>query len=464
MLHIYNTLTRQKEIFKPQTEGQVGMYVCGMTVYDRCHLGNGRIWIFFDVVVRYLRTLGYNVNYVRNITDIDDKIIKRAAELNEDYTVVIERFIKFLHEDEKALHVLPPNIEPRVTEHLPQIIELIKALITKGYAYLAANGDVYYDISKFPTYGELAHKDLENLRVGARVEVNTAKHDPLDFVLWKQAKPNEPAWDSPWGKGRPGWHIECSAMAMRYLGKHVDIHGGGADLQFPHHQNEVAQSEAFLGARFVNYWMHVGFVQMDKQKMSKSLGNFFTVHELLAKYHAEVLRYFILASHYRSPLNYTVDNLNQAVGALTRLYTALRNLECTKEINLSEVLTLQKRFYAAMDDDFNTPEALAVLFDAARECNKSRESNVDAAAQYAKLLRDLGEILGILQSDVEGFLRGDVNDVAIERLITERNNARKNKNWQLADEIRKRLEQQGIVLEDAAGKTVWKRSFICPLK
>lgn len=457
MLHIYNTLTRKKELFTPQIQSQVGMYVCGMTVYDRCHLGNARIWIFFDVVARYLRMLGYDVNYVRNITDIDDKIIKRAAELREDYTVVIERFIKFLHEDEKALGVLPPKVEPRVTEHLPQIIALIQALIEKGYAYLASNNDVYYEISKFPAYGKLAHKDLENLRVGARVEINTAKRDPLDFVLWKQAKPNEPAWDSPWGKGRPGWHIECSAMAMHYLGKRVDIHGGGADLQFPHHQNEVAQSEAFLGAKFVNYWMHVGFVRVEQQKMSKSLGNFFTVHELLEKYHPEVLRYFVLASHYRSPLNYTADNLNQAVNVLTRLYTALRGLECATAITLPEVAKFRTQFYDAMDDDFNTPEAIAVLFDLARECNKLRTIDANVASQYAKLMRDLGGILGILVSDPEKFLCGDIDDEVIEKLIAERNAARKNKDWKLADEIRVRLEKQGIVLEDTAKGTEWKK-------
>ena len=455
MLHIYNTLTQKNELFVPQIAGKVGMYVCGMTVYDRCHLGNARIWIFFDVVVRYLRYLGYDVNYVRNITDIDDKIIKRAQELNEDYTVVIERFIKFLHEDEKALNVLPPDVEPRVTQHLPQIIELIATLLEKKYAYLASNGDVYYDISKFPAYGKLAHKDLENLRVGARVEVNTAKRDPLDFVLWKQAKPNEPSWDSPWGKGRPGWHIECSAMALHYLGKRVDIHGGGADLQFPHHQNEVAQSEAALGTRFVNYWMHVGFVRVEQQKMSKSLGNFFTVGDLLKQYHPEVLRYFILASHYRSPLNYTATNLDAAANALTRLYTALCDLPETSTVVEPRLIALQKRFYAALDDDFNTPEALAVLFEVARECNKMRTVDGGLAAQSGKLMRDLGEVLGILTSAPTDFLRGDIDATAIEQLIAKRNEARKNKNWQTADEIRKKLESEGIILEDTASGTVW---------
>ena len=457
MLTIYNTLTRKPEPFESFHKGEVGIYVCGMTVYDRCHLGNARVWIFFDVVVRYLRALGYRVNYVRNVTDIDDKIIKRAAELKEDYKVIIERFINFLHADEKALYVLPPDHEPRVTEHIPQIIELIASLLAKGYAYVAENGDVYYDIHKFSAYGELAHKDLENLRVGARVEVNIAKRDPLDFVLWKQAKPFEPAWDSPWGKGRPGWHIECSAMALHYFGKRIDIHGGGADLQFPHHQNEVAQSEAFLEAKFVNYWMHVGFVQVAHQKMSKSSGNFFTVHELLVKYHAEVLRYFVLASHYRSPLNYTVANLDSAQGAMTRLYVALRDLQSASEITDKKVLALKERFYRALDDDFNTPEAIATLFDAARECNKLRMTDLKFAAQYVKLMRDLGAILGILQCTADDFLRGNADEMEIEKLIAERNSARQNKNWQLADEIRKNLERQGIVLEDTAQGTVWRR-------
>ncbi|MBP8024747.1 MAG: cysteine--tRNA ligase, partial [Chromatiaceae bacterium] len=369
MLQIHNSLTRHKADFVPLEPGKVRLYVCGMTVYDLCHLGHARVMVVFDVVYRYLQHLGYEVTYVRNITDIDDKIITRANERGEAFADLTARFIQAMHEDAAALGVLPPSAEPRATAHIAEILAMIQTLIAKGHAYAADNGDVYYAVASFPGYGRLSGKDPAELRAGSRVEPDEAKRDPLDFALWKAAKLGEPAWESPWGPGRPGWHIECSAMSTCCLGNHFDIHGGGADLQFPHHENEIAQSEGATGEPFVNIWMHNGFVRVNEEKMSKSLGNFFTVREILARYRPEEVRYFILTSHYRSPLNYDEEHLEQARGALTRFYTALRGLPIAAPVGGE---ALRARFAAAMDDDFNTPEALAALFDLAREINRAR--------------------------------------------------------------------------------------------
>jgi cysteinyl-tRNA synthetase len=456
MLYIYNTFSRQKELFKPLLPPKVGLYVCGLTVYDDCHIGHGRLFVWFDVVVRYLRSIGYQVTYVRNITDIDDKIIKRALELNIDCKTLTERVIASMHADEKLLSIIPPDFEPRVTENISQIIDLIQALINKGFAYVTATGDVYYEVAKFKSYGELAHQDLNSLRSGVRVEANESKHDPLDFALWKAAKPQEPFWQAPWGNGRPGWHIECSAMAKKYLGETFDIHGGGNDLQFPHHQNELAQSEAANGCRFVNYWMHMGFVQVDQEKMSKSLGNFFTLKEILNKYRPEILRYFIVASHYRSPINFSEENLENARAALQRFYITLRDLPIADEKDPDPENQFNQRFHAAMNDDFNTPEALAVLFDLAREINRLRSSDqLLVAAQYGALLKHLGWILGILQDDPEKFLKAGIDANQIEALIAARNAARKNKNWAEADRVRNELTAMGITLEDTPNGTTW---------
>ena len=459
MLAIYNSLTRQKEILKTIEPGHVRMYVCGMTVYDYCHLGHARVMVVFDVVVRYLRARGYGVTYVRNITDIDDKIIRRAQENAETIRDLTERFIRFMHEDADALGVLRPDREPRATEHIPEIIKMVEALLAKGHAYVAGNGDVYYDVSSFSPYGKLSGKRLEELRAGARVEVEEAKDDPLDFVLWKAAKPGEPAWDSPWGPGRPGWHIECSAMSTCCLGNHFDIHGGGQDLQFPHHENEIAQSEGATDEPFVDVWMHNGFVRVAEEKMSKSLGNFFTVREVLARYRPEEIRYFILGSHYRGPLNYGEEHLDNARSALTRLYTALRGIE---PLEFQPNGPFEERFNAAMEDDFNTPEALAVLFDLAREINRFRDTDPAAAAHHAATLRHLGRVLGLLQTEPEDYLRGDsisgvISIEEIERLIEERTQARRRKDWAESDRIREFLFQQGVILEDGPAGTTWRR-------
>lgn len=460
MLQIYNSLTKRKEPFMPIEPGKVRMYVCGMTVYDYCHLGHARVWVVFDVVVRYLRASGYEVTYVRNITDIDDKIIRRAAERGETIGELTARFIQAMHEDEAALNVLPPDEEPRATQSIEDIVHMIQALMDKGYAYQAGNGDVYYDVSRFDHYGELSGKRPEDLRAGARVEVDESKHDPLDFVLWKTAKPGEPSWESPWGPGRPGWHIECSAMSTRCLGEYFDIHGGGVDLQFPHHENEIAQSEAATGHKFVNVWMHNGFVQVDEEKMSKSLGNFFTVREVLEKYRPEEVRYFILASHYRSPLNYSTENLDKARGALSRLYTALRGLAAAAP---AAGESYEQRFRAAMEDDFNTPEALAVLFDLAREINRVRDEDPARAARLGALLGKIGGMMGLLEKEPDEYLKraaGEVEGLGadeIEQLIAGRNAARKQKNWAEADRIRGLLKEHGIVLEDSAAGTTWRR-------
>lgn len=464
MLQIYNSLTRQKEVFQPIEPGKVRMYVCGMTVYDYCHVGHARAMVVFDVVTRWLRAKGYDVTYVRNITDIDDKIIRRAQENGEDFHELTARFIRAMHEDLAALGILPPTHEPRATDAMVDMIALIQILIDKGYAYVGASGDVYYDVSRFERYGQLANKKLEDLRAGARVEVEEAKDDPLDFVLWKTAKPNEPGWASPWGMGRPGWHIECSAMSTRCLGEHFDIHGGGMDLKFPHHENEIAQSEAASGHRYANVWMHNGFVQVNEEKMSKSLGNFFTVREVLQRYQPEVVRLFILSSHYRGPLNYADENLDHAKSSLTRLYTALRGLPVVEE-SLEE--NWRVRFEQAMDDDFNTPEALAVLFELSREINKLHDHDEMAAARLGASLRHLGKWLGLLQADPENYLKSGAEVVAslssgiaseeIEALIAQRNIARKAKNWAEADRIRAQLQEAKIVLEDTPKGTVWRR-------
>ena len=459
MLHIHNSLTRRKEPFEPIEPGKVRMYVCGMTVYDYCHVGHARVMVVFDVIARYLRACGYQLTYVRNITDIDDKIIRRAQENGEEFTALTERFIKAMHEDSAALSVLPPDQEPRATASMDDIIRMIETLITRGHAYAAANGDVYYDVSSFTGYGQLSGERPDALRAGARVEVDEDKDDPLDFVLWKTAKPGEPAWDSPWGPGRPGWHIECSAMSTCCLGEHFDIHGGGMDLKFPHHENEIAQSEGATGKKFVNYWIHNGFVQVDEEKMSKSLGNFFTVREVLARYRPEEVRFFILGSHYRSPLNYTEDNLNKARGALTRLYTALRGADVAAGQRLE---SYAERFQAAMDDDFNTAEALAVLFELANALNRARELGAPVA-DHAATLRELGECLGILQDDPTAYLQagagtGGLSDADIEGLIEARRLARAAKDWAESDRIRDLLKTQDVILEDNPLGTTWRRT------
>ncbi len=460
MLRIYNTLTNKKEEFVPIEPGKVKMYVCGMTVYDLCHIGHARVLVVFDMVTRFLRSSGYDVTYIRNITDIDDKIIQRANENAEDFTKLTGRFIEAMHEDAAALNILPPDDEPKATAYMDDIIKMVSDLIDKGFAYAGDNGDVYYAIDQFKTYGKLSGKKLEDLRAGERVAVDTNKKDPLDFVLWKAAKPDEPSWDSPWGKGRPGWHIECSAMSTCCLGNHFDIHGGGQDLQFPHHENEIAQSEAATGEKFVNVWMHNGFVRIDDEKMSKSLGNFFTIREVLKQYRAEEVRYFILASHYRSPLNYADSLLDSAQSALARLYTSLRGMDI-KSGDLDDESV--SRFNDAMNEDFNTAEALAVLFDLANKINKSRNDEPEDAIKYASTLKNLAGILGLLEDNPDEFLKsaagGDISDDSkeIDSLVNERIQAKQDKNWQRADEIRDQLHAMGVELEDNGQQTSWRR-------
>jgi len=464
MLHIHNSLTRSKVPFQPIEPGKVRMYVCGMTVYDYCHLGHARVLVVFDVIYRWLMRSGFEVSYVRNITDIDDKILARAAEHGEAFGDLTERFIRAMHEDAAALAVLPPTDEPRATEHIDEILAMIERLIANGHAYVADNGDVYYAVASFPGYGRLSGKDPKDLRAGARVEVGDAKHDPLDFALWKAAKAGEPAWSAPWGEGRPGWHIECSAMSTCRLGNHFDIHGGGADLQFPHHENENAQSEGATGEPFVNVWIHNGFVRVNDEKMSKSLGNFFTLREILERYRPEEVRYFILGSHYRSPLNYDDSQLDGARAALTRLYTALRGLPVAEAAAAAESGQARERFKAAMDDDFNTPEALAVLFDLAREINRIRDTDRPVAAALGGELRELAGVLGLLEQDPDAYLRGagaarasGPSDAEIEALIAARAEARQARDFAEADRIRDQLQAAGILLEDAAGGTSWRR-------
>lgn len=457
MLKIYNSLARDKQDFVPIEPGKVRMYVCGMTVYDYCHLGHARVLVVFDMVARWLKASGFDVTYVRNITDIDDKIIKRATENNESIDTLTGRFIQAMDEDSAALGVIRPDFEPRATRHVLGMINMISRLIEKELAYVGGNGDVFYAVHNFKDYGKLSGKSLNDLRAGERVEIDSFKRDPLDFVLWKAAKPGEPSWESPWGPGRPGWHIECSVMSEHHLGEHFDIHGGGADLQFPHHENEIAQSEGTHDCTFVNYWMHNGFVRVDDEKMSKSLGNFFTIREVLKHYDPEVLRFFILRAHYRSPLNYSDQHLEDARQALTRLYTALRGVDTpTTAIDWNQ--PFPSRYQAALDDDFNTPEAFAVLFDLANEVNRTK------SIESAGLLKVLAGLLGLLQRPPEVFLQGAASPTegytpeAIERLIQNRLDARKSKNFAEADRIRNELTDNGIILEDSAQGTTWRRA------
>ena len=462
MLGIYNSLTGKKEEFQPLEPGKIRMYVCGITVYDYCHMGHARVMVVFDMVVRYLRYRGFDVTYIRNITDIDDKIINRARENNESITDITARFIQAMHEDETALGILPPDQEPRATQHIEQIVKMIKALIDNGFAYIASNRDVFFDVSKFPSYGKLSGKQIDELRSGARVEIQEAKDDPLDFVLWKVARPNEPSWDSPWGPGRPGWHIECSAMSTHCLGNHFDIHGGGMDLQFPHHENEIAQSEGATGEPFVNLWMHNGFVRVNDEKMSKSLNNFFTVREVLKQYRPEEIRFFILASHYRSPLNYSMENLNEARAALIRLYTSLRDIDI---VDAEVIKNYSDQFNAVMDDDFNTPRAIAVMHEIAHELNRQDDKTSGYSKSLAATLIYLGKIFGLLEANPENYLKSKTGTAMvkldygqIEEYIKQRNEARKQKDFQEADRIRNLLQDNGISLEDTTSGTVWYRS------
>ena len=458
MLKLFNTLTRQKEEFQSIEPNSVRMYVCGMTVYDLCHVGHARVMVVFDMVRKWFETSGYDVTYVRNITDIDDKIIARARDNEETYQQLTSRFIDAMNQDAASLGVVRPDIEPKATENIPQMIELIGALISKGYAYVGESGDVYYSVSLFEKYGQLSGKTLEDLRAGERVEVDLAKKHPMDFVLWKTTKPGEPSWSSPWGDGRPGWHIECSAMSERYLGKYFDIHGGGQDLQFPHHENEIAQSEGAHGAGFVKYWMHNGFVRVDNEKMSKSLGNFFTVREVLDKFDPEVLRFFILRAHYRSPLNYSDKHLEDARLALSRMYTALKDVDPASQGSLTVDWqhAFAHRFKEAMDDDFNTPEAISVLFDIVSELNRSGDVSL------AYLLRALAAELGLLDREPTLFLQSreglEMSSEEIDAMIVARDEARSKKDFKEADRLRDELTAAGITLEDSAGKTTWRRA------
>ncbi|MDV7103892.1 cysteine--tRNA ligase [Vibrio sp. TH_r3] len=459
MLKIYNTLTRQKEEFKPITAGKIGMYVCGVTIYDLCHIGHGRTFVSFDVVSRYLRFLGYDLNFVRNITDIDDKIIKRAAENGESCEELTERLIEEMYQDFDALNMKRPDIEPRATHFIAEIIDLVERLIERGFAYVASNGDVMFEVKKFEQYGQLSKQDLDQLQAGARVDIDSAKRSPLDFVVWKMSKPGEPTWSSPWGDGRPGWHIECSAMNSAILGNHFDIHGGGSDLQFPHHENEIAQSCCAHDTKYVNTWMHSGMVMIDQEKMSKSLGNFFTIRDVLQHYDAETVRYFLMSGHYRSQLNYSEDNLNQARSALERLYTALRGLD--RDAVPDTKSDYVRRFTDAMNDDFNTPEAYSVLFDMAREVNRLKTEDLAAASKLGALMRELADVIGILYQDPDTFLQGDLsnNDEVseIEALIKLRNDSRASKDWANADLARNKLTEMGIILEDGPEGTTWRK-------
>ena len=463
-LKIYNTLAREKQVFVPMEAGKVGMYVCGMTVYDYCHVGHARMMMAFDVIYRWLMASGYEVKYVRNITDIEDKIIKRAAENGETMSSLVNRFTKYMDEDTEALGILPPNFVPRATEHVPGMLSIIDMLEAKGLAYRSDDGDVNFAVRDFEGYGKLSGKSLDDLRAGERVDINTGKRDPLDFVLWKAAKESEPdeaKWDSKWGRGRPGWHIECSAMSCALLGEHFDIHGGGQDLQFPHHENEIAQSEGAFGGSMVNYWIHNGFVRVDNEKMSKSLGNFFTIRDVLKKYDAEVVRFFILRSHYRSPLNYSDVHIDDAKAALTRLYTALADVDLgseAPEVDWNEEHAV--RFREAMDDDFNTPLAVAELFDLASEVNRTK--SVDTARR----LKALAGVLGLLERAPQDFLQagvgageGGLDETQIASLIEQRAAAKKARNFAEADRIRTELTAAGIILEDKPdGTTNWRRA------
>ena len=467
---LYNSEQRKKVEFVPRVEGHIDMYVCGMTVYDYCHIGHARVMVAFDYIIRFLRSQGWSVKYVRNITDIDDKIIKRANENGESITQLTDRFIQAMNEDAENLGCLHPDEAPRATDYIDQMQSMIGNLVEKGTAYPSANGDVYFQVEKFAKYGRLSGRKLEDMQAGAseRVDVEVEKKHPFDFVLWKHAKENEPAWASPWGKGRPGWHIECSAMSTCCLGNHFDIHGGGSDLMFPHHENEIAQSEASTGEQYVNYWMHVGFINVDGEKMSKSLGNFFTIRDVMDKFHPEVIRYFIVSSHYRSPVNFSDVALKEAKTALSRFYHSFKAYQQvygdTQVDTLDE--TLLERFNSAMRDDFNTAEAIAVLFEVNKELNRAvKEQQAEQAAIYYATLRHLTNILGLVQHNVEEFLKSDIGQEAlalsqeqIEDLIQQRQDAKKAKEFAKADEIRQSLLDQGVVLEDTRQGTIWRRA------
>ena len=467
---LYNSEQRKKVEFVPRVEGHIDMYVCGMTVYDYCHIGHARVMVAFDYIIRFLRSQGWSVKYVRNITDIDDKIIKRANENGESITQLTDRFIQAMNEDAENLGCLHPDEAPRATDYIDQMQCMIGNLVEKGTAYPSANGDVYFQVEKFAKYGRLSGRKLEDMQAGAseRVDVEVEKKHPFDFVLWKHAKENEPAWASPWGKGRPGWHIECSAMSTCCLGNHFDIHGGGSDLMFPHHENEIAQSEASTGEQYVNYWMHVGFINVDGEKMSKSLGNFFTIRDVMDKFHPEVIRYFIVSSHYRSPVNFSDVALKEAKTALSRFYHSFKAYQQvygdTQVDTLDE--TLLERFNSAMRDDFNTAEAIAVLFEVNKELNRAvKEQQAEQAAIYYATLRHLTNTLGLVQHNVEEFLKSDIGQEAlalseeqIEDLIQQRQDAKKAKEFAKADKIRQSLLDQGVVLEDTRQGTIWRRA------
>ena len=460
-MKIFNSLTKKKDLLEPIEAGKVKLYVCGITIYDYSHIGHARSLITFDMVVRYLRMRGYEVTFIRNITNIDDKIIKRAQENKENPEALVERFIQILHEDEKALGVLPPDIEPRATQYIPEIIKLIEKLIDKQHAYIGANGDVYFDVRTFNEYGKLSHRDLDELHAGVRIEISeSSKRDPLDFVLWKRAKLGEPQWKSPWGEGRPGWHIECSAMSSGLLGQPFDIHGGGLDLKFPHHENEIAQSEAAEEKTFVNLWMHAGLLEINKEKMSKSVGNVISIREALKINDMEVLRYFLLSGHYRSPLSYSKENLSNSYMALKRFYLAMRDLPITDN---TETSGYTEQFYEAMDDDFNTPIAFAILFEITREINRLRDANqIEKAGKLATELKYLGNVFGFLNYSPEKFFHGTktASDIEkIEALVTTRNKARQNRDWKTADDIRNQLDNLGITIEDSLEGTSWRENI-----
>ena len=461
MLKIYNTLTNQKEVFKPIDPSKVGIYVCGMTVYDFCHMGHARVLVMFDVITRHLRRNFKDVKYIRNITDIDDKIISRAIENNEDIFSLTKRFIDAMHEDEIALGVISPDIEPKATDSIEQMINMIELLIKNRLAYQGKNGDVFYSVRKFKNYGKLSGKNLDDLESGARVDIESNKEDPLDFVLWKMAKPNEPKWPSPWGDGRPGWHIECSAMSTHFIDDHFDIHGGGMDLTFPHHENEIAQSEGATGCKFVNTWMHVGFVNINDEKMSKSLNNFFTIRDILEKYDGETLRYFLISSHYRSPLNFSNTNIDSAKSALKRLYTATRGLSDNVDIDYvsNNNLDYEDRFNSALNDDFNTPIAISILFEIAKQINVERLNDLKKANALSQLLKKLANFLGILEYDADEYLKqgSELSENEILDKISKREQARLSKDFAMSDQVRDELLEFGIILEDTADGTTWRR-------
>ena len=467
---LYNSEQRKKVEFVPRKEGHIDMYVCGMTVYDYCHIGHARVMVAFDYIIRFLRSQGWNVKYVRNITDIDDKIIKRANENGESIQALTDRFIQAMNEDAASLGCVEPDVAPRATEYIDQMQNMIGNLVNKGTAYPARNGDVYFQVEKFDKYGRLSGRKLKDMQAGAseRVDVEVDKKHPFDFVLWKHAKENEPSWASPWGNGRPGWHIECSAMSTCCLGNHFDIHGGGSDLMFPHHENEIAQSEASTGEQYVNYWMHVGFINVDGEKMSKSLGNFFTIRDVMDKFHPEVIRYFIVSSHYRSPVNFSDTALKEAKNTLSRFYHSFKAYQAVYGEKTTDHLdeTLVERFNTAMRDDFNTSEAIAVLFEMNKELNRAvKDENADQATLYYSTLRHLTHILGLVQYNVDDFLKSDIGQDALELspeqivdFIQQRVDAKKAKEFAKADEIRQSLLDQGIVLEDTRQGTIWRRA------